>query len=150
MECEKYMELFLKLDRGEKLSAEMAEHAENCPRCAAETAAFNRFADFCAAYGNIAPNRDLTAGIMARIAWEKETPEEAALPLSMANWIGTGLLLFSGMLLIPFSTILQELVLDMPGLSIALPIVLGSSIAIYATLFTGSHIKTLSRFLRLH
>ncbi|MDR1625695.1 MAG: hypothetical protein LBT33_04065 [Spirochaetia bacterium] len=151
MECEEIMERFLELDNGEGLPGEIAGHLETCPRCAAQVAAFARFTESCAAYADFAPQRDIAAGVMARIAraGEEDSPWESDLPLSMVNWIGSGLVLLVGMLLIPFSGMLQQLVRDMPSLGIALPIALGLIIAIYAALFTGSHIETLSRFLRL-
>jgi hypothetical protein len=151
MECEKFMKRFLELDNAGELPRDLAAHLEACPRCAAQVEVFARFMEACAVYADIAPRGDITDGVMARIAraGEMEHRGESTVPLSMVNWIGSGLLLFSGMLLFPFSTILQELVRDTPSLSIALPVAMGSIIAIYATLFTGSHIKALSRFLRL-
>jgi anti-sigma factor RsiW len=151
MECEKIMELFLELDNGEELPAEVAEHLAACPRCAAQAAAFVRFMNSCAAYADFSPHRDIAAGVMACIerAVAEDSREETIPPLSMVNWIGGGLFLFAGMLLIPFSGMLQELIRNLPGLGIALPVALGLIIAVYAALFTGSHMDALSRFLRL-
>jgi hypothetical protein len=91
---------------------------------------------------------------MARIAESAPlSPEEIfskkRLELSLCNWIGTGLLILAGMLLIPFSTILPALSRILPGLGVALPLVLGLIITAYAMLFAGSHMEALRRFLRL-
>jgi hypothetical protein len=150
MKCEEFMNLFLKLDNGEKPSAELAAHLKSCAVCAKEAAAFSRLMAFQAARGNIAPDRDLAAAVMFRITQiETEENLEVASPVSMLNWIGTGIFILLGMFLIPFSTSLPELE-NVPGLNLALSLVLGSAITVYATFFICSHIRTLSRFLRLH
>jgi hypothetical protein len=142
------MRSFLLLDNAEELPPGLAAHRESCARCAAWAREFLLLMESRTAFADIPPHTDISSAVMARISREPgEESLEGTLPLSMGNWIGTGLLILLGMLLIPFSTILPQLVRDTPWLDVALPLVLGTVITLYATLFAGSHIKTLSRFL---
>ncbi|MDR3200475.1 MAG: hypothetical protein LBT68_03350 [Spirochaetales bacterium] len=148
MECENFMELFLELDNNEALPPALAAHLESCARCAAQIKALEAMMRSRAAFANIQPEEDIALSVMARISESgavKNPPE--ACPLSMGNWVGAGSLLFLGMLLIPFSTILPDLSALIPGLPVVLPLVLGSAITVYAALFIGSHMKDFSRFL---
>ena len=154
MDCEDFMRGILNLDKGEALSPELEEHRKTCSgkahrkSCAQLAEELLQLMESRAAYGNILPERDIVHAVMARIA-SGESCRENRSSISIGNWICTGLLIFVGMCLIPFSTILPALVLQTPWLSIALPLVLGSVITAYAMLFTGSHMKALTRLLRL-
>jgi hypothetical protein len=149
MDCEKFMQSFLLLDNGEKLSPDLAAHLKSCARCAARTEKLLLLMESRAAFADISPRADISSAVMARISREagKEHFAETRPILSLRNWIGTGLFILLGMLLIPFSTILPQLVRNTPWLDVVLPLVLGTVMTIYSTLFTGSHIKTLDRFL---
>jgi hypothetical protein len=154
MECKEYMNIFFELDNGEKPSPELAGHPENCPRCAQEIRSLNFLMESLKTLADIRPEGDIVSAVMARIAEPvlpspEEMFSEKRLELSLWNWVGTGLFILAGMLLIPFSTILPALSRILPGLGIALPLVLGLLITVYAMLFAGSHMETLRRFLRM-
>ena len=153
MDCEDFMRSFLNLDNREALPPALEEHRKNCrgphgKNCAQLYEELLRLMESRAVYGNIPPEKDIVPAVMARIA-SAESAAGSRSGVSTGNWIGTGLLILAGMCLIPFSTILPALALSMPWLSITLPLVLGSVITIYAMLFTGSHMKALSRFFGL-
>jgi hypothetical protein len=148
------MNRFLELDNGETPSPELAAHLSSCPRCAREIHSLGLLAESRKAFGDIQPERDIVSAVMARIAETDLSSPEKIFPenrpeLSLRNWVGTGLLIFLGMLLTPFSAILPKLSRILPGFSIALPLVLGLIITVYAALFAGSHMETLRRFLRV-
>ncbi|MCL1818667.1 MAG: hypothetical protein FWG35_07025 [Spirochaetaceae bacterium] len=143
------MESFLALDNGEALPPELADHRAGCSRCAREADELLALMRTRAVFAEIPPPRDITPAVMARIG-EKKAFAENRLLLSTINWVSVGLLILLGMFLIPFSTILPGLSRATPWIDLALPLVLGFVVTIYASFFTGSHMKVLSRFLRLH
>jgi hypothetical protein len=154
VECEKFMQIFLELDNGEALPEGAAAHLETCARCAAEARGLEELMSSPRVWGNLAPGESLVSGVMARIvkgqaAWAagKEFFSENRRELSLRNWVGTGLFILLGMFLIPFSTILPELNRIIPGLRIALPLVLGLVITLYGALFIGSHLNVFRRLL---
>ena len=104
---------------------------------------------FSAASGDIPPEKDIVSAVMLRIAHTENSFAENRNIVSMKNWISTGIVIVTGTCLIPFSTFLPSLIHDTPWLRIILPLVLGSAVTIYAMLFTGSHMKDLTRLLRL-
>ena len=149
MDCKDFMEAFLALDNGEAMPAQLSAHRSGCLRCAREAEELEGFMRSSAVLGDIPPKEDISAAVMASIGEEKTSPESRRI-LSMSNWVSAGIVILLGVFLIPFSTILPGLSHAVPWFDLALPLVLGFIVAIYASFFTGSHIKALSRFLRLH
>ncbi len=159
MTCDRAMEAYLRLDRDEAPSRELAAHIESCPLCGREVWGLTASLQAFPPTADCRPGRDLAGPVMARIADLKAAPGPDALSwrsreerplLSLYNWIGTGLMILAGMILIPYSTIpplLNRIV--GPDWELSLHLVLGLVITIYTTLFIGSHLTDLRRLLKM-
>ena len=151
MKCDEAMKLYLELDRGSEPSLEIAAHIAACPLCAREIRRLEYAFDTLEQAGSLRPDRDLAPAVMRRIAQEESPPPVfGAAPdgeLPFGKWIGPGLMILLGMLLIPFSTILPGLF--GPGLEVSLHIGMGALVTTYMTFFIGSHLSGLRRILRL-
>lgn len=147
MDCEKMMDIYLELDRSEAIPGILARHMAACPRCSREIRELEKVFQDCSEAGNIPPPRDATADVMARIADLEGPPGREH---SLGNWIGTGLVIILGMLLIPFSTILPSLYrLFGPGVMVALHVIMGVTLTAYMLVFIVCHMRSLRRLLRL-
>ncbi len=159
MTCDEAMNAYFLLDSGEAPPADLAAHLAACPACAVETRRFGSSLAVLRLAGDLSPDTDLSRAVMEKIsALDAETgrlglhgaARETRPELSLGNWIGTGLLIVAGMLLIPFSTILPALHrFAGPGLELYLHLVMGAVVTTYITLFIGSHLTSLRRMLRM-
>ena len=126
------------------LSGDMAAHADSCPSCAAQAAAY--FAAL-ALYRlpELASSRDLTPRISALLPF---LPAPRRL-VAMRDWLAAGVLLLISMVLVPLLAEFRLLNASYGnGYTVPMALGLGISVTIYAGIFIVSHQEQLARLLR--
>lgn len=144
MDCKQALDEFLFLDHGESLPAELTHHVAECASCRRQVARMRSIFIALEREGLAEAPDGSTEAIMAEI---RSAADE---PLSVAKWLGTGVIILASIVLVSFSnshTWLSRFF----GMSLELPlsIILGAAITIYATLFIGTHVHKVAAFFGL-
>jgi hypothetical protein len=144
MTCDKCMDRYLSLDNGEELPFGVCAHVAHCDRCAAE---IRRFESALEAMLESAPDpeRDLIPSIMLEIA--VTAPEGHT--VSFGRWIAVGCTLLLSVVLVPFGDSFGW-ASAVYGSKFQFPLflVLGLVLAVYCTVFIGTHVEEIERRLK--
>lgn len=149
MDCETAIERFLALDNGEEMPAELENHLAACSECRRRVDVMQSVFTALQLEGRAEPAAGSTEEVMqsVRAAAGGAGVEE---PLSVAKWLATGVIIFASIVLVSFSKSHMWLS-RVFGTSLELPLslILGAIIAIYATLFIGTHVDKVAGFFGL-
>jgi hypothetical protein len=149
MNCERAIQVFLSLDNGEAFPEDLKRHLESCPTCARTVRLLQSVFTALSEEGLAEAPVGSTDLVMAsvRISARAEDPEER---LSMGKWLVAGVIMFASVFLVSFSDSHMWLrrVFGM-SLEVPLSLILGAAMAIYASLFIGTHIDKVADFFGL-
>lgn len=146
MNCREFLDSLDRLDTSgtAEPGTAMRAHADSCPSCAAAAASMRAALSLCR-LPELALSLDLAPRVSALLPF-LPAPRRV---VSMRNWLGAGLVLVAGMVLLPLLSTFGALRNAYgPGFTLPLAIVLGLVITCYAVAFIFSHQVDLAR--RLH
>jgi hypothetical protein len=143
MTCDRFLAALDGLDNG-PLTIDMAAHVRSCRACASESAALR------AAVGlyripDLAGSSDITPRLTALLPF-MPAPRRT---VSMRDWIITGFVIVSSMVLIPLLSEFRALkAVYGSGFTLPVFLALGSLITLYGGMFVMSHLNDFSRRLK--
>ncbi|OHD16699.1 MAG: hypothetical protein A2Y38_03860 [Spirochaetes bacterium GWB1_59_5] len=143
MTCDRFLTQLDALDN-ESLPIDMANHARSCRACANESAALR------AAIGlyrlpDLAGSSDIAPRVAALLPF-MPAPRRT---VSMRDWIVTGFVIVSSMVLVPLLTEFRALkAVYGSGFTLPVFLALGSLVTLYSGLFVMSHLDDFSRRLK--
>ncbi len=141
MKCEKVMDRYFQLDVDDGVPMSIRIHMLMCPGCRKEVQFIEKQlvsleGDFPYIMEHDAADTVMQLVRMSSVQYRKE--------VSSFNWILSGFIIFSGILLLPFNKSLSWLN-DYYGGQLLFPlhVVMGILISIYAVLYVGTHLEEL-------
>lgn len=143
MTCDRFLAALDGLDN-EPLTLEMAAHARSCHACASELSAMR------AAIGlyrlpDLAGSSDITPRVTALLPF-MTAPRRT---VSMRDWLVTGFVIVSSMVLVPLLAEFRALKADYgSGFTLSVFVALGSLVTLYGGLFVMSHLDDFSKRLK--
>ncbi|MGL4369965.1 MAG: hypothetical protein ACRCUT_09890 [Spirochaetota bacterium] len=145
MSCEKKIEKFMHLDRGEAIPLSLRFHILFCRRCRNEIFSLLKSFDSIRGKAPFEIPFDMSDLVMKRIEFLEI---DYAHNISNTKWISAGIVIFASIFLVSFSDWADWLSVHTEGyFDIPLYIVMGLSLTVYSSLFIGTHLeylKTLS------
>lgn len=137
MKCDEAMRRVLEHDDGSHRSVLLWLHLRRCARCRAEAAALDAALRELRQTALAGSGIDVSAAVMAEI--ERCATYRRNVP--MYSWVGGGLGIFGGIVLVSFSDSLVWLRGSFGGdFEVSLSIVLGIVITLYASAFIATHL----------
>lgn len=137
MKCDEAMRKVLELDQGSGHLLFLWLHLRRCARCRAEAAALDAILCKLRQTPLPGPDMDVSDAVMAEI----ERLESYRRDVPMYNWVGGGLAILGGIVLVSFSDSFAWLRGSFGGdFEVPLSIVLGIVITLYASAFIATHL----------
>lgn len=153
MDCNDAMNAFLALDNDEALAPEVAAHLLTCSACR-ETVQKMQYAMSIMSRldEDVVADGAITEAVLARIS--REVPgvvfESDQRQISVGGWVAVGVIIVASIVATSFSDPLRWMSTSVgTGIDFPLNLVLGGVLTAYLLLFVGSHLKLISRWLRL-
>ncbi|MFQ3619759.1 MAG: hypothetical protein SNJ78_02330 [Spirochaetales bacterium] len=153
MKCEEVIEAYLSLDQGESLCTEALEHLKTCSSCQKTLSQMEGVLTTYRKNLEIFASPDFESRVLAAIIEKEQSALETkwkhisdSSTLTPTTWLIPGVLLFLGILGIPFSSVFSVFS-TLPGrnLELVVPLVLGSALTVYAALFIISNLEWLCK-----
>lgn len=144
MKCNKVMERYCSLDADEIVPLGVRLHLFRCPRCSREAQLLDRELLRIKDEFLFQMEHDASDAIMRHVYL---SPVRYSRHVSSFKWLITGLILFAGMMLMPFSQSLSWLN-DFYGGRLLFPLhlIMGFLISIYAVIMVGSNLEELKTY----
>jgi hypothetical protein len=141
MKCNMVMERYCNLDSGENLPLRVRLHLLRCHRCSREVQMLNREMSRIKSAFPFKMEQDAADSVMRLISM---SPVHYGRHVSSFKWLFTGIILFAGMMLLPFSNSLSWLN-EFYGGRLLFPLhsIMGITISIYVVIMVGSNLEEL-------
>ncbi|MFW5771181.1 MAG: hypothetical protein ACOCX9_07070 [Spirochaetota bacterium] len=144
MKCNKIMERYCSLDAGENVPPGVRLHLLRCSRCSREAQLLDQELLRIKNEFPFQMEHDASDAIMRHVFL---SPVRYSRHVSSFKWLFTGIILFAGMMLLPFSQSLSWLN-DIYGGRLLFPLhlIMGLLISIYTVIMVGSNLEELKTY----
>ncbi len=150
MNCNEIIKKIMEADPNQPFSEEIQEHIMNCNKCAQTARETERVIALLQRNNTVDVPPNLPEEIMKSVYCIQE--KEGIVPVKehkmpLFNWIGAGFIILCSIMLLQFSTAFRWVKEAFGGtIEIAIGILLGSAVTIYALVFIATHVKSISDF----